>query len=319
MNKENTVRYPFTKQIMFAKVMEDPELCREFIERLFDGRKVKEILVREVGTVTTEATVIPGVYSKYVRLDVLFEDDTTWYNIELQAAFQKELPQRGRYYSAVLDVTHLEPGKPYGDLKPSYVIFLCLFDYYGLGEAVYTFERYDRKNCLPCGDGSYIIIINTKCPEDKVPESLRPLFHYINTQEVDPEDSFVQTIHDRVLLYQGDKEVAFNMTLEEEYLREMTKAARKGHEDGLAEGHEKGLAEGREKGLAEGHEKGLAEGHQKGLAEGREKGLTEGRAEMQERLNKLNLRMLELGRVDDLQRSFTDAAYQQQLLEEFGI
>ena len=303
MNKEAVIRYPFTKQIMFAKVMEDPELCREFIQRLFDGRKVKDIVVREVGTVTTEATVIPGVYSKYVRLDVLFEDDFCWYNIELQAAYQEELPQRGRYYSAVLDATHLESGKPYSDLKPSYVIFLCLFDYYEMNEAIYTFERFDRKNCLPCRDGSYIIIINTKCPEEKVPEGLRPLFHYINTQEVDPLDSFVQTIHDRVLLYQGDKEVAFNMTLEEEYLKEITKAKRKGHEDGL----KAGLEEGREKGLAEGREKGLAEGREKGAAD------------MQERLNQLNLRLMELGRLEELQKSFTDAVLQRQLLEEFEI
>ena len=69
------VRYPFTKTLMFAKVMEDPGLCREFLERLFEGRKVKDVVVHGVGTVTTEATKIPGVYSKYVRLDVLFEDE----------------------------------------------------------------------------------------------------------------------------------------------------------------------------------------------------------------------------------------------------
>jgi len=302
-SEKNAIRYPFSKQLMFAKVMEDPELCRQFIERLFEGRKVKEIIVREVGTVITEATKIPGIFSKYVRLDVLFEDDASWYNIELQAAYQEELPQRGRYYSSVIDVTLLEAGKPYSDLKPSYVIFLCMFDYYGMDEAIYTFERYDRKNQLPCGDGSYIIIVNTKCTPEKVPESLRPLFRYINTQEVDPQDRFVGAIHDRVLKYQGDEEVAYNMTLEEEFLRERTKAQRAG----------------RAKGLAEGRAEGLAEGRAEGLAEGRAEGLAEGRAETAEQLNKLAVLLAEAGRVDEYIQAASDSELQKKLLEEFGL
>ena len=81
------------------------------------------------------------------------------------------------------------------------------------------------------------------------------------------------------------------MTLEEDFLREREKAERKGREIGLAEGREAGLAEGREAGLAE----------------------------MQERLNKLGLRLRELGRLNDLFRSMEDADYQQKLLEELRI
>ncbi len=135
----------------------------------------------------------------------------------------------------------------------------------------YTFERIDTKKQLSCGGGSYIIILNSTCPADRVPDGLRPLFRYVNTQEVDPEDTFVQTIHDRVLKYQSDEEVVYNMTLEEEYLREKTKAERKG------------------------------------------------RAEATDSLNKLNGLLLEAGRMDDLKKSFHDAAYQQQLLAEFGL
>ena len=273
------IRYPFTKQLMFAKVMDDPELCREFLERLFEGRKVKDVVVHGVGTVTTEATEIPGVYSKYVRLDVLFEDEVSWNNIELQCISQEDLPQRGRYYSAVIDVTHLKSGDAYGDLKPSYVIFLCQFDYYGEGEAVYFFERFDRKKQLLCKDGSYIIILNSNAPAEKVPAGLRPLFRYINTQEVDTEDSFVAEIHNRVLKYQGDQEVEYNMTLEEEVLRQLTRAERKGHAAGKAEGQE----------------------------------------EMRDRLKQLGLLLKEAGRAEDALRAMTDSEYQQQLLEEFGL
>ena len=152
---------------------------------------------------------------------------------------------------------------------------------------MYSFERFDRKKQLPCRDGSYIIILNTEAPEEKVPVGLPSLFRYISTQEVDAEDAFVTEIHNRVLKYQGDEEVAYNMTLEEEFLREKNRAARAGREAGLAEGREAGLAEGAEKERI--------------------------------RLNQLNKLLRDAGRNEELFRSMDDPAYQQQLLEEFGL
>ena len=165
MYENREIRYPFTRQIMFAKVMEDPELCKEFIQRIFTKKQVKEVVVHNEGIVTTEATLIPGVYSKTVRLDVLFHDEAGWYNIEMQVAKEDDLPQRGRYYSSAIDIAHMKPGQPYGDLKNSFVIFICRFDYYGRNEAVYTFERFDKKLQLPYSDGSYIILLNTVCSD----------------------------------------------------------------------------------------------------------------------------------------------------------
>ena len=40
---------------------------------------------------------------------------------------------------------------------------------------------------------------------------------------------------------------------------------------------------------------------------------------MQERLNKLNDVLMEGGRIEDLKKSWKDPAFQQQLLEEFGL
>lgn len=271
MTKNNEIRYPFNSQIMFAKIMQHQHVSKEFLQRLFSNRKIADVKVREIATVTTEATVIPGVYSKSVRLDVLFDDDESWYNIEMQVAREEDLPQRGRYYSAAIDVAHLEKGRPYGDLKQSFVIFLCRFDYYNQGEAVYAFERIDKRLQLPCGDGSYIIILNTKCAQEKVPQELQGLFHYINTEEVDEGDWFVEMIHQMVLRYQSDEEVANMATLEDEYLRKNTLAERKG------------------------------------------------RAEGEDRVNKLNKLLVEIGRTDDLQKSIVDSEYQKTLFKEFGL
>ena len=49
------------------------------------------------------------------------------------------------------------------------------------------------------------------------------------------------------------------------------------------------------------------------------KGKAEGREEERERLNKLGLLLRAAGRTDDLFRSMEDSAYQQLLLEEFGL
>ena len=57
--------------------------------------------------------------------------------------------------------------------------------------------------------------------------------------------------------------------------------------------------------------------------DGFEQGLDEGKAigavQMQERLNKLNNLLLEAGSITDLKKATKDSAYQQQLLEEFGL
>ena len=37
------VKYPFSSKLMFAIVMHDTEACRQFIEKLFPEKKVKEI------------------------------------------------------------------------------------------------------------------------------------------------------------------------------------------------------------------------------------------------------------------------------------
>ena len=50
-----------------------------------------------------------------------------------------------------------------------------------------------------------------------------------------------------------------------------------------------------------------------------EKGLAEGAAEMQERLNKLLVLLAEDGRLEDAVKAASDPAFQQQLLEEFGL
>lgn len=66
-------KYKFSNKLMFALVMQDEEICAEFIQRLFPGKKVKSITFPNDIHITPEKTIVTGVLSKSVRLDVLFE------------------------------------------------------------------------------------------------------------------------------------------------------------------------------------------------------------------------------------------------------
>ena len=65
-------KYKFSNKLMFALVMQDEEICAEFIQRLFPGKKVKSITFPNDIKITPEKTIVTGVLSKSVRLDVLF-------------------------------------------------------------------------------------------------------------------------------------------------------------------------------------------------------------------------------------------------------
>ena len=56
-----------------------------------------------------------------------------------------------------------------------------------------------------------------------------------------------------------------------------------------------------------------------GYEEGMEEGIKEGIKSGEGRINLLNTRLIELGRVEDVLQAAKDRAYQEKLLVEFGI
>lgn len=88
------IRYPFSNQLIFALVMENEQLCKELLERIFQGQHIKEVKILDKVSAKSEASIVTGVTSKSVRMDVLFEDRTSWFNIEMQVENRKDLPVR---------------------------------------------------------------------------------------------------------------------------------------------------------------------------------------------------------------------------------
>ena len=258
MNKNNNILYPFSTQLMFAKVMEDRELCRDMLRIIFPDRKVKDIIVHKRETSVSEATVITGMESKSIRLDVLFEDERGWYDIEMQVENRENLPKRSRYYGAAIDVNKLKKGRDYNELMPSYIIFICMYDEMKIDEPVYSFRMFDEKYGIPLNDERYTVILNASCSTGKVPERFRALFEYLKTGEVAGEDDFIEKIDARVREFQDDEEIKHMMSVEDEmrlvYERKLERELKEGLEKGLEQAKKQGLEQGLKQGLEQGIE-----------------------------------------------------------------
>jgi len=265
-------KYIFANKLMFAIIMRDPIACKKFIEMIFPERTVEKILfpnkaeedggaatINEIA-VEVEKTIITGIASKSVRLDVLFKGDDTVYDIEMQLEPEDEIAKRSRYYHMAIARNSLKKGETYEKLKTGYVIFVCCFDPFKRDEPVYRFEMYDRNLQLQLGDGSSTIILNTKCSRSKTPEAFEAFYNFVNTGKVDERNDFVKYLSKRVEEANEDEEVDRIMTLDEEMKVQWERAIEKGKELGFKQGEEIGFKQGEEIGFKQGEEIGRAKG-----------------------------------------------------------
>ncbi len=173
---------------MFSVIMRNPKFCKPFLERVL-GVKISRIEYPR-----PQETIDIATDAKSVRLDIFVEDgEETVYNIEMQAATNRNLPKRTRYYQGMIDLNILEKGKDYKELKRSFVIFVCAFDLFGEGRHIYTFENRCIQNLgLGLGDDTVKIILNTKGTIDDVTPELKRLLDFIDGKK--PEDDFTREL-----------------------------------------------------------------------------------------------------------------------------
>lgn len=309
--KQNRHRYGLTNPIIFAGVMEDQGICKELIERILPGKKVKELnLVKEEDDdlpgwqVETEKSLIIGPEAKSVRLDVLFEGDEEWYDIEMQVENRGNLPRRTRHYHAVKTVKSLKRGQDYDDLKPGYVIFICMFDLFGLDAAVYRFEMCDTdKKGLKLNDGQVTIFLNGTC-KNQVPEVLEPFYRYLQTGEANADDALVNMMDFAVAAMNQSEEVRFKVTLYDEAMGFKLEADRyKAEIERNKEETEALKAE---------------VDRNKAKAEELKAEAAQSKAET-EQLKALTEKLLELNRIDDLKLALKDENARQNFLEELKL
>ncbi len=247
----------FRDSFMFGAVMEDPTLCRQFLEVLLQRP------VGDLSGVTREKDVKLTEDGKAIRLDIYAKEltdgafiDAEMQNLGNQTLESLNLPKRSRYYQSLIDLQSLSSAESYRQLSDSNIIFICTFDPFGLGSMCYTFtERCKERPCLELGSGTRKYFFNTTAIPVDMPEDIRNLYDYINSGIV--ADELTRRIDDavKIIRMSSEKRALYMKTLT--WLEDEKYYAR---EEGLAEGREQGLSEGREQGLSEGREQGLSEG-----------------------------------------------------------
>ena len=306
-------KYSIKNPIMFGIIMKEPEFCIGLLERIFPGRKVKELrfiyaadedeeqleqmkLLRECfeqNKPEAEKSIIVDMEAKSIRMDVLFEDDMAWYDIELQVENVNHPAKRSRYYHAVKTVDSFNAGQPYEKLKPGYVIFICCFDLFGCNEPVYSFQMYEEKLNLPLGDEQYTMFLNSTCKKN-VPKELESFYRYLRTGEVTAGDLWLERMDAAVEAASLRKEVRRKVTLYDEM--QMMRTLLKNAEEQLEE---------KKNVLAE----ACAQLEAKDAELEAKDAELEVKAAQLERMKLLNVRLAELGRVDDILRAAEDDAF----------
>ena len=179
---------------VFSKTMElAPDLCRELLELIL------HLKIKSISWIEREKTLEERSDSKGIRLDVYVEEkgQRRSFNIEMQISNTRNLAKRMRYYQGMIDLDKLKRGQKYDELGASYIIFICLFDFFGKGRRVYTFcETCVEDSTLQLNDGTAKIFLNTKGTSGDVRGDLKAFLNYVEYGEV--SGTFVEKLNTAV-------------------------------------------------------------------------------------------------------------------------
>ena len=231
---------------IFSKTMElYPDLCKELIE------KILHIKIREIKYPEREKVLEERLDAKGVRLDVYVEDENNRsFDIEMQIAEVDKLEKRMRYYQGLIDMDKLKHGAKYRTLGESYIIFICLFDYFGQGRHIYTFNnRCEEDINLRLNDGATKIFLNTEGILNDSDEDLKNFLDYVAGRGV--IGNFAEKINTAVQEVKLAKKWRLDYMTFELMMQELEE---KVFEKGLNQGIKQGIERGIKKGLNQGTE-----------------------------------------------------------------
>ena len=219
-----------SNNFMFRLVMEKQELCKPLLERILD------IKINKIVYLEPEKNLEAKLLSKAIRLDLYVEDEYgVAYDIEMQVddRYKDYLGERSRYYLSMMDNDALKKGESYHKLRKSYIIFICLFDPFGLNLPKYTFAAHCEEHLdLKLDDGATRIFLNCYGDRHKTTKALANLLDYISDGTV--SDEYTATIENEVVNFREDsgKERLF-MTYQQTIMEEKMFAREEGREEGV--------------------------------------------------------------------------------------
>ena len=222
---------------ILKKVMSRKRICKHLLEELL------QIEIADINYLEAEKTLEPEYTSRGIRLDIIVADDkNTHYNLEMQVKNKKNpdtdtyvLPKRSRYYQALLDIDLLQKGQPYDLLPPTFIIFICVFDFFEQDNYVYTFKKCCLENReLELSDEATTMILNTKGTHGDISKDIKSFYDYVNNHIVTTD--FTKQIDDEISYLKLDTKVRREFMLMEARLLD---ERREGEAVGIAKGEAK--------------------------------------------------------------------------------
>jgi len=230
---------------IFKKVMSRKRICIHLLEELL------QIKIADISYFEAEKSLEPDYASRGIRLDIIVADDkNTHYNLEMQVNNIKNpdtkhyvLPKRTRYYQALMDIDLLQKGQEYDLLAPTYIIFICVFDFFAKGNYVYTFKKRCLEDMeLELPDEATTMILNTKGTHGDISKDIngdiskdiKSFYDYVNNHIVTTD--FTKQIDDEISYLKLDTKVRREFMLMEARLLD---ERREGEAVGIAKGEAK--------------------------------------------------------------------------------
>ena len=225
-----------TDDFIFSRVMRNKRLCRTLLEMIL---KVK---VGKIKFLTSHHAIQIEPNAKGIIMDVYLKDENRVINVEMQTTNKGDLPRRARYYQAAADIDTTPKGSEYKDLKENVVIFICTFDPFHRGKAIYSFSNYciSYDEPIPLEDGTTKLFLNTATEQFRdLDPDLQLFYDYVRGSPA--QTNFTKELDATISRMKQEKEER-NMYLT--YTTRMMEFRR----DGLEEGISIGLTQGREEG-----------------------------------------------------------------------
>lgn len=227
-----TTIIPFSKlsikhDFMFKKVMRSKRICKHLLEEVLQTK------IADISYPETEKTIEPAYDSRGIRLDVTVDDDKhTHYNLEMQVKNIKNpdtgiyvLPKRTRYYQAMIDIESLQKGQDYDLLPPTFIIFICVFDFFNEGNYIYTFKKRCLENLhLELPDETTTMFLNTVGNHGNITNDLKSFFEYVNKEVITSD--FTKQIDEEVADIKHNKKVRKEYMLYEAMKMDIKREAR---------------------------------------------------------------------------------------------
>ena len=252
-----------TDDFMFCKVMSDPDICKELLEILLHI-KIERLEFQEPQKsfkLTSE--------SRGIRLDVYVKDSNRVFDIELQTTNERNLELRTRYYQGVMDISELEKGEFFSNMKESYIIFICMFDPFGVDMPIYTVKQtFEENEKLIFDDKTHKIFYNVNAFEKLSNDvETKAFLEYLCKHQ--STTKFTQSLETAVYRNKNNQNWRQNyMTLAYDMHMVAKEAAKEAFENGFSAGEERGRNEGISIGLSQGAQQAKLETAKKLLSIG---------------------------------------------------